>query len=124
MRRHKNEMNEQEEQEEKIIKEKLLKAAEARKPINLFNKHALKLMLKTPSDILCELGVRAFSGSRDVPKDEVKAYGLFDQAAQNALKVPDDKKSQKLYENVQYFHTVIRKYKLNAQLRNDTPDRA
>jgi hypothetical protein len=35
-------------------------------------------MEKTPSEILCELGVRAFSGSRDVPKDDVKAYGLLE----------------------------------------------
>lgn len=100
MRRHNNELNEQEEQEERIIKEKLQKASEARKPINLFNKHALKLMLRTPSDILCELGVRAYSGSRDVPKDEAKAYGLFDQAAQNALREPDEKKGAKLFSNV------------------------
>jgi len=37
-----------------------------------------------PSDILCELGVRAFSGSRDVPRDLVKANGLFHHAAENA----------------------------------------
>jgi len=36
------------------------------------------MMVKTPSEILCELGVRSYSGSRDVPKDEAKAYGLFD----------------------------------------------
>jgi hypothetical protein len=52
-------------------------------------------MSKTPSEILCELGVRAFSGSRDVPKDEVKAYGLFDNAAQNAMTEGSEKKSLK-----------------------------
>lgn len=77
----KNEKNQADEEEERIVLEKLKKAAEARKPIDFFNQHALKLMQKTPSEILCELGVRAFSGSRDVPKDEIKAYGLFDRAA-------------------------------------------
>ncbi len=81
IRMAKNEKNEADEEEERIVIEKLKKAAEARKPIDFFNRHALKLMQKTPSEILCELGVRAFSGSRDVPKDEVKAYGLFDRAA-------------------------------------------
>jgi hypothetical protein len=56
----------------------LKKVAETRKPIDFFNQPALKLMEKTPSEILCELGVRAFSGSRDVPKDDVKAYGLLE----------------------------------------------
>lgn len=91
MRVAKNERSEADEEEERIIRAKLRKAAEARKPINFFNSHAMKLMRKTPSDILCELGVRAFSGSRDVPKDEAKAYGLFDQAAQNAMADPEDK---------------------------------
>lgn len=78
MRRAKNEMNDADEEEERIIREKLRRAADTRKPINFFNKHALRLMARTPSEILCELGVRAFTGSRDVPKDETKAYGLFD----------------------------------------------
>ena len=65
------------------------KVAETRKPIDFFNQPALKLMEKTPSEILCELGVRAFSGSRDVPKDDVKAHGLLEQAGKNALTEKD-----------------------------------
>ena len=82
MRMEKNELTETDyadmEKEEKIVKEMLKKVAETRKPINFFNKAALKLMQKTPIDILCELGLRAFTGSRDVPKDDEKAYGLLD----------------------------------------------
>ena len=48
-------------------------------------------MQATSSDILCELGVRAFSGSRDVPKDDKKAYALLDKAAEKALNEKDSK---------------------------------
>jgi hypothetical protein len=34
-------------------------------------------MASTSSDILGELGIRAFTGSRDVPKDDTKAIGLL-----------------------------------------------
>ena len=33
--------------------------------------------LSAPSSILCELGMRTFTGSRDMPKDVEKAVGLF-----------------------------------------------
>ena len=36
------------------------------------------------SAMLCDFGIRAFSGSRDLPKDHIKAYGLFDYAKKNA----------------------------------------
>ncbi len=59
--------------------EKLKQVESTRSYITFFNYHALKLIRKSksflmftvlaPSEILCELGVRAFSGSRDVPKD-------------------------------------------------------
>jgi hypothetical protein len=41
-------------------------------------------MSTTSSDILGELGIRAFTGSRDVPKDDEKAIGLLKFARQNA----------------------------------------
>ena len=37
--------------------------------ITFVNKHAAALMAKTPPDVIYELGLRAFTGSRDVPKD-------------------------------------------------------
>jgi len=67
-------------EEERILAERIKKVEETRKPINFFNDSVIKLMEHTPSEILCELGVRAFSGSRDVPKDDIKAAGLFNQA--------------------------------------------
>ena len=124
IRRSKNEQTEADEQEERIIREKIKKAAELRKPINFFNKHTLKLMSKTPSEILCELGVRAFTGSRDVPKDEAKAYGLFDFAAQNAIAEKNDKVGLKKYEDVQYYHNVIRKFQINTVLATDPADKS
>ena len=42
------------------------------------------IILTAPSDILCELGVRSFSGSRDVPKDFKKACGFFENASINS----------------------------------------
>lgn len=65
------------EDEQKLVEEKLAQVKKQRKPINFFNEPALKLLAKTPTQILSELGVRAFSGSRDVPKDDEKAQGLF-----------------------------------------------
>ena len=38
------------------------------------------MMKETPSDILTELGIRAYTGSRDVPKDDNKALGLMERA--------------------------------------------
>jgi hypothetical protein len=45
--------------------------------INFLNKGTINLMEKTPPDILYELGIRAFVGSRDVPKDNKKALILL-----------------------------------------------
>mmetsp|Transcript_23974 Transcript_23974/g.32131 ORF Transcript_23974/g.32131 Transcript_23974/m.32131 type:complete len:116 (+) Transcript_23974:319-666(+) len=72
------------EQEERIVAEKLAEVAKSRKPINFFIPPLVTLIKNTPSDILCELGVRAFTGSRDMPKDVERAIGLFMIAEQNA----------------------------------------
>lgn len=55
-------------------------------------------MCAAPSDILCELGVRAYSGSRDVPSNPKMAQGFFKHASQNAS-TDDD------LLNIDYFHT-------------------
>ncbi len=78
-----------------MIQAKLKEAEKSRKYIQFFNKSAEKLIAKTPSEILCELGVRSYSGSRDVPKDILKAEGLFQHAERNA------NEEQRL--NVHYF---------------------
>ena len=65
------------EAEEKLLAEKLAEVEKSRSPIKFFVPPALKLLRHTPSEILCELGVRSFTGSRDVPRDEEKAFGMF-----------------------------------------------
>ena len=62
-------------------------------------------MANTPSDILGELGIRAFTGSRDVPKDDEKAIGLLNFAKRNA------KSEQDIYQTT-YYETVLNKFKL------------
>ena len=56
-----------------------------RAKIKFFNKGSKKLMESSPSDILYELGIRAYTGSRDVPKDEDKALGLMQAALERAV---------------------------------------
>lgn len=51
-------------------------AEKSRPKIDFFNYGACKLMEKTPSDVLYELGIRVFTGSRDVPKDVNQAYNM------------------------------------------------
>lgn len=58
---------------------------ESRTKINFFNKGAKKLIESSPPDILYELGIRAYTGSRDVPKDEDKALGLMQAALERAV---------------------------------------
>jgi hypothetical protein len=48
------------------------------------------LIEHTPTDVLYELGIRAFTGSRDVPKDDIKAVGLISQALKQAIIRKDD----------------------------------
>lgn len=64
-------------EQERITKEKLEEVEKTRNYINFFNPNAVTLMKQTPVDILTELGVRAYTGSRDVPKDPAKAFGFF-----------------------------------------------
>ena len=63
--------------EEQIVKEKMKEASSQKTYIDFFNKDTKKLIQHTPPDVLYELGIRAFTGSRDVPKDDVKAVGLI-----------------------------------------------
>jgi len=86
------------------MNEKLAKVEQTRSYINFFNPNAKRLLEETPSDILCELGIRSFSGSRDVPKDVVKAYGLFEAAVLNS------DEEQKL--TVNYFRTLTARFKM------------
>jgi len=40
----------------------------------------MNLLMKTPSDVIYELGIRVFAGSRDVPKDMNLANNLIETA--------------------------------------------
>lgn len=70
--------------EDKIVREKMEEAAKSKTYINFFNNGSLKLMDSTPPSILTELGIRAHTGSRDVPKDEEKALKLLQYSLDRA----------------------------------------
>ena len=92
-----------------MVADKLAEVERSRKPINFFIPPLVKLINHTPSDILCELGMRAFTGSRDMPKDVEKAIGLFLIADKNAN--TDREKSQ-----VQYYMTAMRKFQIDQEI--------
>jgi len=85
---------------------------EVREPVKFFNRWTEKLMHKTPTDILNELGIRCYTGSRDVPKDSEKAIGFLTAAAQNAT-------TKKEAQSVTYYDLMVRKFALNQQLQKD-----
>ena len=72
-------------EEDKIVQERIKEAASTKTYIGFFNKGSIKLMEKTPPDVLYELGIRAYTGSRDVPKDDGKAVGLMQMALEQAV---------------------------------------
>lgn len=57
------------EDEEKIIARKMKEAESSKVKIDFFNKGSQRLIETTDPDVLYELGIRAFTGSRDVPQD-------------------------------------------------------
>ena len=61
-----------------------------------------------PSEILSELAVRVFTGSRDVPKDNVKATELFRLSEINA-------KTDAEHAHVRYYQLLLRKVKLHQE---------
>ena len=65
------------EEVQRIQYEKLKEVETSRSTINFFVKPCVGLAENTPVSILCELGVRCFTGSRDVPKDKDRAMGFF-----------------------------------------------
>jgi len=97
--------------EERILEEKLKEVEKTRKYNKFFNASSLALMKACPNDILCELGVRAYTGSRDVPQDLIKANGLFQQA---------ELKAETNYERsqVKYFHSMTEKFRLQQEWVN------
>ena len=61
-----------------------------------------------PTEILSELAIRAFTGSRDVPKDHLKALKLFDYAQDNSV-TPEDH-AQSLY-----YQLLMSKFKIHQE---------
>jgi hypothetical protein len=57
---------------------------------------------------LSELAVRAFTGSRDVPKDNTKAMELFKFSELNA-------KTDSEQANVLYYQLLLRKFKIHQE---------
>ena len=55
--------------------------------------------------MLSELGIRAFTGSRDVPKDDEKASGLLQMALDSAVKSGD----QKQIDMAEYYLAIVMK---------------
>ena len=55
----------------------MAEAEKSKKYIQFFNPYTDILISKTPPDVISELGIRAYTGSRDVPKDDEKASGLL-----------------------------------------------
>eukprot|EP00347_Sterkiella_histriomuscorum_P024275 403331695 len=96
------------EREDQITKEKITQAEKSKIYVNFFNKYALKLISKTPSVILSELAIRVFTGSRDVPKDNIKAVKLFEFSDENA-------QTEKEKHQVEYYKLLLRKYKIHQE---------
>lgn len=78
------------EETERIEQEKLKEVRKDRPDIDFFNRHSVTLMEKSKCidfckvgvfvaspDILCELGVRAYVGSREIPSNLEVARGMF-----------------------------------------------
>lgn len=68
------------ESEEKIIREKMKVAENSKAKIDFYNYGSMNLLMKTPADVIYELGIRVFAGSRDVPKDMNLANNLIETA--------------------------------------------
>lgn len=58
--------------------------------------------------MLSELAVRAFTGSRDVPKDNIKAMELFQQSEHNAL-------TESEHAHVRYYQLLLKKFKIHQE---------
>ena len=67
-------------EEQKIVEEKMAAAEKSRPKVEFMNYGSGVLMASAPPDVVLELGIRVFTGSRDVPKDMNQAYELIQAA--------------------------------------------
>ena len=90
-----------EREEQKIIEQKYVEAEKQQGSINFFIEPIAKLLMNAPSSILNELGLRVFTGSRDIPKDLNVAKGLFIGALKRSKNVEDLQQSTYYMSQVQ-----------------------
>jgi hypothetical protein len=70
---------------------------------------AINLLKTTPIDILCDLGIRAYVGSRDMPKNQEVSLNLLDMASEYA-------KDDRARHMASYYSNMIAKFQLFADL--------
>jgi len=75
------------EENDRIIKMKIKEAENSKVKMDFYNYGTMNMLMKTPADVICELGIRVFAGSRDVPKDTSLANILIETALFQAEQV-------------------------------------
>lgn len=111
------EQREELEKEQKLFEEKYKKSeatlADVRDKFNDIDKHTLKMLQHTPYNIIIEMAVRLFVGSRDIPKNVDKALKLIQIAKE---KSKTDLTDEEAYD-IEFFEIILEK--LNNQNKND-----
>lgn len=112
------------EETERIEQEKLKQVRKDRPDIDFFNRHSVALMEKSKyfhhgckvclasPDILCELGVRSYVGSREIPSNLEVARGMFQRAFDN---VKQGKKMQDVY----FFQCQVERLQQQQQMHDN-----
>lgn len=101
------EEREKKEEEKKIYDEKLQKSeetiSEVLKKFEGLNKYTLKMLQHTPSKIISEMAVRLFVGSRDIPKNTIKAMKFLEIA----LKKDPSSMAFREQKDVEFFQVML-----------------
>ena len=66
-------------------------------------------MEATPSDILYDMGIRTFVGSRDMPQNHHISFNLLDKSLSNA-------KSERERQTAQYYVNMVSQFQLMQDL--------
>jgi hypothetical protein len=77
-------------EEQRLIQEKMEEAEKSQTYINFINKGSCKLMETTPAEVICELGIKSYVGSHDVPQDIQRANMILGIALEKAQFDEDD----------------------------------
>lgn len=70
---------------------------------------------KTPPDVLYELAIRSFTGSRDLPKDDDRAMQLFQMALDRAVMLGD----QRHIDIAEYYIAITMKDQILEQAKKE-----